>query len=79
MPKRLAGCCALVVFAFCLMLGMRANNTFSTTITRALVAMAGTFAVGLGIGVVAQRMLDENLRDETDKLKNQGQGVVDDR
>ena len=79
MPKRLAGCCALVVFAFCLILGIRAGNTFSTTVTRALVAMAGTFVVGLGVGAVAQRMLDENLRAEADKLKIQGQGAVDDR
>ena len=79
MPKRLAGCCALVVFAFCLVLGLRAENTFSTTISRALVAMAGTFVVGLLVGFVAQRMLDENLRPDEDKLKNESQGAGNDR
>jgi NhaP-type Na+/H+ or K+/H+ antiporter len=79
MPKRLAGVSALVVFAFCLVLGMRADNTFSTTITRALVAMAGTFVVGLLVGFVGQRMLDENLRPDEEKLKNQSQGAVNDR
>ena len=79
MAKRLAGCCALVVFAFCLLLGLRADNTFSTTLSRALIAMGGTFAVGIVIGGVAQRMLDENLRAEETRLKNQSQGAVDDR
>jgi NhaP-type Na+/H+ or K+/H+ antiporter len=78
-PKRLAGVCALVVFAFSLMLGIRADNTFSTTVTRALAAMAGTFAIGLVLGLVAQKMLDENLRAEERKLKSQSEGAVDDR
>jgi len=79
MANRLAGCCALVVFAFCLVLGLKANNTFSTTVTRALVAMGGTFAVGLLIGWIAQKMLDENIKSEEEKLKKQSEGVVDDR
>lgn len=79
MPRRLAGVCALVVFAFCLILGLRAENTFSTTVTRALVAMAGTFVVGLAVGWVGQRMLDENLKPEEEKFKNQTQGAVNDR
>jgi len=79
MANRLAGCCALVVFAFCLVLGLKANNTFSTTVTRALVAMGGTFVVGLLIGWIAQKMLDENLKSEEEKLKKQSEGVVDDR
>jgi hypothetical protein len=78
MAKRLAACCALVVFAFCLVLGIRAGNTFSTTMSRALTAMAGAFGVGLGVGFVAQRMLDENLRAEEDKLKSQSQGASSD-
>ena len=79
MAKRLAGCCALVVFAFCLLLGLRADNTFSTTLSRALVAMAGTFVVGLVLGSIAQRMLDENLKSEEEKLKNRTEVTVDDR
>ena len=79
MANRMAGCCALVVFAFCLVLGLKANNTFSTTVTRALVAMGGTFVVGLLIGWIAQKMLDENIKSEEEKLKKQSEGVVDDR
>jgi ABC-type sulfate transport system permease component len=70
----------LVVFAFCLVQGIRAENSFSTTVSRALVAMAVTFALGLVVGWVADRMLDENLKAEEAKLaKNQSEGVVDDR
>jgi len=79
MANRLAGCCALVVFAFCLILGLRADNTFSTTVTRALIAMGGTFVLGLLIGWIAQKMLDENIKVEEEKLKKQSEGVVDDR
>jgi len=70
---------ALVVFSLCLVLGMRAENTFSTTVARALVAMAGTFVVGLVLGSIAQRMLDENLKSEEEKLKNRTEVTVDDR
>lgn len=79
MPRRFAAVSALVVFALCLVLGMRANNTFSTTVSRALLAMAGTFVVGLVLGAVAQRMLDENLKAEEERLKSRTEVTVDDR
>ena len=52
---------SLVAFAVCVLMGLRAGNTFSTILTNALLAMAGTFAVGLVVGLMAQKMLDENL------------------
>jgi hypothetical protein len=78
-PRRFAAVCALVVFSLCLLLGIGAENTFSTTVSRALVAMAGTFVVGLVLGSVAQKMLDENLKNEEEKLKNRTEVTVDDR
>jgi len=72
-PSRMAAVCALTVFAFCLIVGMRAHNTFSTTVTRALVAMGGTFVVGLALGWVAQRMLDENVKAEERRLNDQSE------
>ena len=79
MPKRLAAAFALIVFALCLVLGIQANNSFSTTLSRALIAMAGTLVVGLILGAVAQRMLDENLKAEEDRLKNQSPTPPDNR
>jgi len=69
MTKRLAAALSLIVFAVCLVLGMQAENSFSTTIQRALVAMLGTWIVGLIIGAMAQKMLDESI-DQEEKAKN---------
>ena len=55
---------ALIAFALCLVMGIVAENDFATTLSRALKAMFVTFFVGLVIGVMAQRMLDENLSDQ---------------
>ena len=69
MAIRIASSMALVVFAVCLVIGgVQAGNTFTTTVARALVAMAGTFAVGMVIGAMAQKMLDENMKVEEKKL-----------
>jgi hypothetical protein len=69
---------ALVVFAVCLLIGgLQAGNPFTTTVIRAIVAMAGTLVVGLVIGGMAQKMLDENIQSEEKKLKeNEGRRPI---
>jgi uncharacterized protein YqgC (DUF456 family) len=63
MPKRLAAILALLVFAVCLIVGgLETGNPFATTVARALGAMVGTFVIGLIVGSMAQKMLDENLK-----------------
>jgi signal transduction histidine kinase len=69
MPRRIAACLALLVFATCLAAGIAADNTFATTVCRALLAMAVTFVIGLVLGVMGQRMIDEDLRPREEKLK----------
>jgi hypothetical protein len=61
MNKRIAAAMSLVAFALCLAMGIAAENTFATTVSRALGAMLATLVVGLIVGAMAQRMLDENL------------------
>ena len=61
MVRRIAASMALVAFAVCLVMGLRADNTFSTILSNALIAMGATFAVGLVIGAMAQKMIDENV------------------
>jgi hypothetical protein len=39
--------------------GLSAENTFSTTVYRALIAMGGTFIIGLVIGAMADKMAAE--------------------
>jgi hypothetical protein len=76
MPTRLAASLSLVVFALCLLIGgLEAGNPFGTTVLRALAAMAGTFVIGLVVGVMAEIMLKESVAAPTSapdagKLKN---------
>ena len=65
---RIAAVAALVAFAVCLIAGgFAAQNGFATVVTRALVAMSATFVVGLIVGAMAQKMLDENLKPHEEK------------
>ncbi len=71
MPQRLAAVMALLAFAVCLLIGgLQADNPFTTTVSRALAAMAGTFVIGLIVGVMGQKMIDENLKAQKEKLSD---------
>lgn len=61
MPRRLAVAVALLVFALCLICGIGAGNDFAETVTRALKGMFCTLLVGLVVGAMAQKMLNENV------------------
>ncbi len=61
MPRRIAASMALVAFAVCILVGLQAGNTFGTILSKALLALVGTFVLGLVIGLMAQKMLDENV------------------
>lgn len=59
---------SLIAFAICLLIGaFEADNSFATTVQRALLAMVITLFVGLLIGAMAQKMLDENLKHHEEK------------
>ena len=77
MAQRIAACCSLLVFAVSILLGLQAENSFSTTLSRALVALAATYVVGLVIGTMAQKMADEKSgRDLSNvKKKSEDSGV----
>ena len=71
MPQRIAAILGLIAFVTCLTVGtFEASNTFTTTVLRALVAMVITVIIGLVLGLMAQKMLDENMTREAEKLKN---------
>lgn len=60
---------SLLAFAVCLFIGgIQADNPFATTVSRALFAMAGTFVIGLIVGAMGQKMIDENLKTQKEKL-----------
>jgi hypothetical protein len=71
MPQRLAAAMALLAFAVSLYIGgIQTDNPFTTTVTRALVAMAGTFVIGLIVGAMGQKMIDENMKTAKQKLSD---------
>jgi NhaP-type Na+/H+ or K+/H+ antiporter len=61
MVVRIAAAMSLVAFATCLAMGIVAENSFGTIILRALGAMIATLVVGLIVGAMGQKMLEENL------------------
>ena len=61
MTRRIAACLALVAFAVCILTGLQAGNPFASVVSKALLALVVTFVVGLVIGSMAQKMLDENV------------------
>jgi len=61
MVRKTAAALALVMFAVCVAAGLGAGNTFSTILTNALFGMGAALVVGLVVGAMAQKMLDENL------------------
>lgn len=70
MPRRIAATLSLIVFAITLVTGSyQANNSFATVVYRAVVAMGFSFVIGLILGWMAQRMLDENIKQAEKKLK----------
>ena len=69
MPHRLAATLALLSFAACLYVGgVHAGNPFGTTVQRALLAMAGTYVIGLIVGTMGQKMIEENVKSAEKKL-----------
>jgi hypothetical protein len=69
MATRIAAILALCAFSLTLVLGLEAQNSFITTVWRALLAMAGTLLIGLVLGYIFQKMMEENLASLEKKLK----------
>jgi NhaP-type Na+/H+ or K+/H+ antiporter len=78
-PRRLAVAVALIVFSVCLICGMMAENTFVETVRRALIAMFVTLLVGLVIGSMGQKMLQENVKQLAKKQENSEKPQTKDR
>ena len=70
MPRRLAVAVALLVCAVCVLCGLAADNTFAEIVWRALKAMFATLAIGLVVGTMAQKMLDDSVKELERKSGN---------
>ena len=69
MTRRIAATLGLIAFATCLVQGLFAQNSFRTVVWTALQALVVTVVVGLTIGVMLEKMLNENLA-KPDGLEN---------
>lgn len=72
MARRLAAASALIVFAACLVAGVRAGNSFSTTVGRAVLAMLVTLVIGLIAGAMMERTMEEGLDRPDGKTRETG-------
>ena len=69
MPTRIAGCLSLLSFSASLLAGgFGGGASFDVVVGRALAALAFSFVLGLILGTMAQKMLDESLRAEVETL-----------
>jgi len=66
MPIRIAATTSFIVFAVCLIAG--ADNTFGTAVGRALVAMIATLGIGLIVGWMGQKMIEENVKQQVNPV-----------
>lgn len=70
MATRIAAVLSLLAFVVCLVVGgLEVGNSFTTTVMRAVTAMLATLVIGLVVGAMARKMLDENLKSQEEKLK----------
>ena len=62
MPTKVIGAClGLAGFAVAILAGLAADNPSDQILTRALLSMLGCQLIGLAIGAVAERTIDERL------------------
>lgn len=69
MGYRIAASFSMLVFAITVVNGIRLGNSFATTIWRGLQGMILAYIIGLVIGWIAQKMLDENLKHEEKRIR----------
>ena len=58
--RAVAGCFALAAFAVAVVAGLAGGNTTASILIRALIAMAVCYPLGLIIGLVCQRVVEEH-------------------
>ena len=62
--RAVAGCFALAAFAVAVVAGLAGGNTTASILVRALIAMAVCYPVGLVIGLMCQRVVEEHARNQ---------------
>jgi hypothetical protein len=73
MTRRIAACLCLIAFATCLIQGLVAENSFGTVVWRSIQALVVTLLVGLTVGVMLEKMLNESVAKPADTGKSTGE------
>lgn len=60
MVRTTGACLALLAFSVAILAGISADNPVTTTLSRALWALAAFYLLGTLLGYVAQRVIDEH-------------------
>lgn len=80
MAQRIAAATALIAFLVCLVAGAwQADNPFNVSVMRALLAMLATFVIGLIVGSMGARLIDESVADHKKILQARSRSAADDR
>jgi hypothetical protein len=75
MALRIAATTSFIVFAVCLVAG--ADNPFGTAVGRALEAMVATLGIGLVVGWMGQKMIDENVKQQARPVPDSGETIAE--
>jgi len=58
----IAGCFALAAFAVAIVAGLASGNGAASILTRAIYALVGCYPLGLAIGLIAQRVIQDHIK-----------------
>jgi tetrahydromethanopterin S-methyltransferase subunit C len=72
----IAGCFGLAAFAVAIVAGMLSGNHTGVVMVRAIIALLVCYPIGFGVGLIAQRIIDEQV--ESHKQANPAPDVPDD-
>ena len=60
-PTTIAGLFGLAAFAVAILAGLTSGNSAQSVLTRALLAMLACYPIGLAVGMIALRLVDEHV------------------
>ncbi len=66
MTGTIAGCFALAAFAVAVVAGLGGGNATTSILLRAIMAMIACYPVGLLVGLICQRVVQEHLKSQAD-------------
>ena len=63
--RAIAGCFALAAFSVAVVAGLAGGNTATAILVRALIAMIVCYPLGMLVGVLCRRVIDQHLAEQS--------------